>query len=69
MKQRSLYMLLRILFTSKPIAEAIIDAYEQGIDVKIVLDKSQCTGRGSLYKFMQDNNVPTRINSEYAIMP
>jgi len=55
-------------FTSKPIAEALVAAYEQGIDVKLVLDKSQRKGRGSLYKFMQENNVPTRINSEYAIM-
>lgn len=55
-------------FTSKPIAEALVEAYAQGIDVKVVLDKSQRKGRGSLYKFLQDNNVPTRINSEYAIM-
>lgn len=55
-------------FTSKPIAEALVSAYEQGIDVKLVLDKSQRKGRSSLYKFMQENNVPTRINSKYAIM-
>lgn len=55
-------------FTSKPIAEALVNGYEQGIDVKVVLDKSQRNGRGSLYKFLQEHNVPTRINSKYAIM-
>jgi phosphatidylserine/phosphatidylglycerophosphate/cardiolipin synthase-like enzyme len=55
-------------FTSEPIAEALVAAYEKGINVKVVLDKSHRKGRGSLYKYLQENNVPTRINSKYAIM-
>jgi phosphatidylserine/phosphatidylglycerophosphate/cardiolipin synthase-like enzyme len=45
-----------------------VEAQERGVNVNIVLDKSQRTGHGSLYKYMQENEVPTRINSNYAIM-
>jgi phosphatidylserine/phosphatidylglycerophosphate/cardiolipin synthase-like enzyme len=55
-------------FTSKPVAEALIAAYERGVDVRVVLDKSQETARKSLYGLLLDAEVPTRINRRYAIM-
>ena len=32
-------------FTSHPIAEALVDAHNKGIDVQVVMDKSQRRGR------------------------
>ena len=55
-------------FTSRPIAEALAAAHDKGVDVEIVLDKSQRKGRGTLVPFLHDHHIPTRINSHYAIM-
>jgi phosphatidylserine/phosphatidylglycerophosphate/cardiolipin synthase-like enzyme len=54
-------------FTSRPIGEALVKTHNRGVDVKVVLDKSQNSTR-SLAAFLQENGVPTRINSHYAIM-
>lgn len=55
-------------FTSRPIAEALVAAQQKGVDVKLVLDKSQRRGRSSLYAFLIKSHVPTRINARYHIM-
>lgn len=55
-------------FTSQPIADALVAAQEKGVDVKIILDKSQRKGRGTLAPFLDAHHIPTRINSHYAIM-
>jgi phosphatidylserine/phosphatidylglycerophosphate/cardiolipin synthase-like enzyme len=53
-------------FTSKPIANALVEAQQRGVDVRVVLDKSQ--RKRSLWGFLKDSGVPVRINSHYAIM-
>lgn len=55
-------------FTSKPVAEALVAAHKRGVDVKAVLDKSNKTGKYSSATFLSHMGIPTRINSEYAIM-
>jgi phosphatidylserine/phosphatidylglycerophosphate/cardiolipin synthase-like enzyme len=55
-------------FTSEPIAKALIAAHHRGVDVKIVLDKSQRTAKYSSYFMLKELDVPTRINANYAIM-
>ncbi len=55
-------------FTSKPIANALIEAYQNGVDVKIVLDKSQRTAKYSAFLEVKNFGIPIRINSKYAIM-
>ena len=55
-------------FTSQPIADALVAANDDGIDVEVVLDKSQRTGRGTLLPFLLEHHVPTRINDHYRIM-
>src|ERR1700674_5076271 len=47
-------------FTSKPIATALVAAHDRGIDVEIILDKSQVNGRTTRY--VSDHGIPTRIN-------
>jgi phosphatidylserine/phosphatidylglycerophosphate/cardiolipin synthase-like enzyme len=55
-------------FTSKPIAQALMDAHKRGVDVKVVLDKSNATARYTSATFLADVGVPTRIDYQYAIM-
>ncbi len=55
-------------FTSKPIAKALVDAHKKGVDVRVVLDKSQRTAKYTSATFLANMNVPTRINHKYAIM-
>lgn len=54
-------------FTSKPIAEALVNAHKRGIEVKVVVDKSQKTERYSSATFLADMGIPTRVDSMHAI--
>ena len=55
-------------FTSKPISLALLDASKHGIDVKIVVDKSNATSRYTAATFLANQGVPVRIDYKYAIM-
>jgi phosphatidylserine/phosphatidylglycerophosphate/cardiolipin synthase-like enzyme len=55
-------------FTSKPIAAALVHAHQRGVDVEVVLDKSNQTAHYSAATFLANQNIPTRINCRYAIM-
>jgi len=54
-------------FTSTPIAKALVDAHKRGVDVKIILDKSQVTQRYSAADFFHNLGVPLRIDYKHAI--
>ncbi len=54
-------------FTSRRVAASLVAAMRRGIDVKVVLDKSQDNNR-SLAGLLKENNVPVRINRRYSIM-
>lgn len=57
--------------TSAPIAWALVDAHRRGIDVRVILDKSQERGkRGQPYspaKFLQNQGIPVWIDYKPAI--
>jgi len=55
-------------FTSKPIAKALVAAEKRGVDVQVVLDKSQQSERYTSATFIAHAGIPVRINSRYAIM-
>lgn len=55
-------------FTSKPVAEALVDAERRGIDVKVVVDKSQPTARYTAATFLANEHVPVRVDYQHAIM-
>ena len=55
-------------FTSKPIAKALVDAKKRGVNVEVVLDKSQEGERYTASTFLVNEGVPVRINRKYAIM-
>ena len=54
-------------FTSAPIAEAVVNAHKRGIDVQVVLDKSQRTEKYSSADFLVHAGVPTWIDEKHAI--
>jgi phosphatidylserine/phosphatidylglycerophosphate/cardiolipin synthase-like enzyme len=54
-------------FTSKDIAAALRDAKRRGVDVEVVLDKSNETAQYSSATFMANAGIPTYIDAEHAI--
>jgi len=54
-------------FTSAPIARALVDAKRRGVQIQVILDKSQQTGRYSEGDFLQHNAIPTFVDSKHAI--
>ena len=58
---------LAYYFTSAPIAKAVVDARRRGVDIKVILDKSQRTQKYSSADFFAHEDVPTWIDSQHAI--
>jgi phosphatidylserine/phosphatidylglycerophosphate/cardiolipin synthase-like enzyme len=54
-------------FTSKDIAAALRDAKRRGVDVEVVLDKSNETAQYSSATFTANAGIPTYIDAEHAI--
>lgn len=54
-------------FTSRPIAQALLDAKVQGLDVRVVVDKSQASGRYSVAPFLANHAVSVRVDGEYQL--
>lgn len=55
-------------FTSKPIALSLLAAHKRGIDVRVVVDKSNATARYTAAIFLANQAVPVRVDYRYAIM-
>jgi len=54
-------------FTSKPIADALIAAQARGIDVELILDKSNLTDRYSQMQYVQKGKVSVFIDAKHPI--
>jgi phosphatidylserine/phosphatidylglycerophosphate/cardiolipin synthase-like enzyme len=54
-------------FTSVPIAKALVDAHKRGVDIKVILDKSQRTEKYSSADFVQHAGIPIWIDAKHAI--
>ena len=54
-------------FTSAPIATAIVDAHKRGVNVTVILDKSQRTERYSEADFFLHADIPTFIDAKHNI--
>ena len=54
-------------FTSEPIANALIKAYKRGLDVEIILDRSQESERYSQLREVKRAGIPTFIDAKHAI--
>ena len=54
-------------FTSAPIAKALVDAHKRGVDVQVILDKSQRTERYSSATFLANEGISTYIDAAHKI--
>lgn len=54
-------------FTSAPIAKALVDAHKRGVDVRVILDKSQRKERYSSLTFLRNAKIPVWIDDRVAI--
>jgi phosphatidylserine/phosphatidylglycerophosphate/cardiolipin synthase-like enzyme len=54
-------------FTSAPIAKALTDAHNRGVDVRVILDKSQKSERYSELAFLRNAGIPVWIDYKVAI--
>ena len=54
-------------FTSASIAKALLDAHTRGVQVQVILDKSQRTEKYSSADFLANQGVPTMIDANHAI--
>lgn len=54
-------------FTSAPIAQALVEAHKRGIDVQVVVDKSQRSARYTSATFIANAGIPVRIDFKHAI--
>ena len=54
-------------FTSQPIAQALVDAHRRGVQVEVIVDKSQPTARGNQLDFVAQAGIPVRIDAAHAI--
>src|ERR1039458_436265 len=54
-------------FTSAPIAKALVGAHKRGVDVQVVVDKSQRSAKYTSATFIANAGIPTRIDSKHAI--
>ena len=54
-------------FTSVPIAKALIEAHKRGVHIRVVLDKSNETGKYSAATFLHNAGMQPLIDAEHAI--
>lgn len=56
-------------FTSKEVAQALVQAAHRGVQVRVVADKKDNQGsKYSAVTTMQQNQIPVRLDGHYAIM-
>jgi phosphatidylserine/phosphatidylglycerophosphate/cardiolipin synthase-like enzyme len=54
-------------FTSAPIAKALVAAHKRGVEVSVILDRSNDREGYSAAKFLEHERVPVMIDSQHAI--
>lgn len=64
--RESIYV-LAYSFTSKPVAQALLDAHKRGVAVNVVVDKSQKTEKYTSATFLANVGIPVRVDSQHAI--
>lgn len=66
-KAKSSVLVQAYSFTSAPIAEALVAAHRRGVNVQVILDKSQRTEKYSSATFIYNNGIPCLIDDQHAI--
>jgi len=65
--QESIYV-AAFSFTSKAIAEALLEAHKRGVKVRVVADKKVNGNQYTAVAFLANQGVPVRLNGKYAVM-
>ena len=66
-KAKSNILVQAYSFTSEPIAKALVDAHKRGVQVQVILDKSQRTEKYSEADFIAHAGIRTLIDAKHAI--
>jgi phosphatidylserine/phosphatidylglycerophosphate/cardiolipin synthase-like enzyme len=66
-KAKSEILVQAYIFTSEPIAKALLSAHKRGAKVLVILDKSQKSGGYSAVTFFANQDIPAYIDSSHAI--
>jgi phosphatidylserine/phosphatidylglycerophosphate/cardiolipin synthase-like enzyme len=66
-KAKSTMLIQAYSFTSKPIAEALVNAHKRGVKIEVILDKSQRTEKYSECDFICHAGIPTLIDAQHEI--
>jgi phosphatidylserine/phosphatidylglycerophosphate/cardiolipin synthase-like enzyme len=54
-------------FTSAPIAKALVEAHNRGVEIQVILDASQETEKYSSADFLVHAGIPTLVDHQHAI--
>ena len=54
-------------FTNVPIAKTLLEAQKRGVDIQVLLDKSNATAQYSSATFLTNVAIPVSIDSQHAI--
>jgi phosphatidylserine/phosphatidylglycerophosphate/cardiolipin synthase-like enzyme len=66
-KARSTILVQVYLFSSEPIAKALLNAHKRGVKVEVILNKSQRTDKYSPATFFFNAGIPVKIDAAHAI--
>ncbi|TXI03158.1 MAG: phospholipase D family protein [Rhizobium sp.] len=64
---QSSLMIQAYSFTSAPIAKAVVEAKRRGVDVRVIVDKSQRTEKYSIVTFLNNAEIPVVVDSSVKI--
>lgn len=64
---RSSLLIQAYSFTSPPIAEAVVNAFKRGVDVRVIVDKSLVSEKYTSATFLKNAGVPVVIDTKPAI--
>jgi phosphatidylserine/phosphatidylglycerophosphate/cardiolipin synthase-like enzyme len=59
--------LCALFLPTAPIAKALLDAHKRGVQVQVILDKSQRTDKYSSADFLANQGISTMIDANLAI--
>ncbi len=55
-------------FTSRPISQALVKAYERGVDVRVIMDRNQAAERFSKKRYIVKKGIPVELHTGDGIM-
>jgi len=66
-KANSTVLVQAYTFTSGPVAKALLNAHKRGVNVEVILDKSQRTEKYSSATFLYNQGISVKIDAQHSI--